>query len=158
MLTHSTQAEVTTNILTEEEMINWLKTTDAELTFIGEPIPGINAPEGLSSREALVTTVTYCSVPIDNICGGSCTVYTGGAACLNAPGTSCLAATNNVAFCSSSGYVPLCTSGKRQDADGVCVAVTSCTGNCNERSACVTPMGGSHWYTPNTESSLVGDY
>lgn len=93
------------SILTQDEMINWLKTTDATLTFVGEPIPGVNARAGLASREALSTTVTYCSQRIDSVCGGACTVYTGGATCLNAPDTNCLAATNNVGFCSSSGYV-----------------------------------------------------
>ncbi|KAI0729529.1 hypothetical protein C8Q72DRAFT_828949 [Fomitopsis betulina] len=73
--------------------------------FVGEPIPGVNARAGLASREALSTTVTYCSQRIDSVCGGACTVYTGGATCLNAPDTNCLAATNNVGFCSSSGYV-----------------------------------------------------
>lgn len=99
------QSEVTADILTQDEMINWLKTTDAKLTFVGEPIPGINSPAGLVSREALSTTVTYCSQRIDSVCGGACTVYTGGATCLDAPNTNCLAATNNVGFCSSSGYV-----------------------------------------------------
>ena len=99
----ATQPDV--DILTQEEMINWLKTTNAELTFVGNPIPGVNAPEGLVSREALDTTVTYCSQRIDSVCGGACTVYTGGATCLNAPDTNCLAATNNVGFCDRAGYV-----------------------------------------------------
>lgn len=86
--------------MTQDEMINWLKTMDAtDLTFIGNPIPGLNAPEGLASREALNTMVTYCSNRAGNVCGAPCTVYNGGSTCLNAPGTNCLAATNNVGFC-----------------------------------------------------------
>ena len=99
------QSELTLNIVSEEEMIHWIKTTDAKLTFVGDPIPGINGPVGLVSREALSTTVTYCSQRVDDVCGGACTVYTGGAACLDAPDTNCLSATNNVGFCSSSEYV-----------------------------------------------------
>lgn len=91
--------------MTQDEMMNWLKTTDATLTFIGNPIPGVNAPEGLVSREALSTMVTYCNRRNNGVCGGSCTVYNGGAKCLNAPDTVCLAATNNVAFCDRKGWV-----------------------------------------------------
>ncbi|KAH9913761.1 uncharacterized protein B0H18DRAFT_960153 [Fomitopsis serialis] len=69
--------EVTTQLFTQEEMIAWLKTTDAELT--------------------LSATLSQ------NVCGGSCTVYNGSAKCLNAPDTQCLAATNNVGFCDKGG-------------------------------------------------------
>ena len=92
-------------LMTQDEMVNWLKTTDATLTFVGNPIPGINAPEGLVSREALDTTVTYCNRRINGVCGGDCTVYTGSAKCLKAKGTVCLAATNNVGFCDRTGWV-----------------------------------------------------
>ncbi|EPT02367.1 hypothetical protein FOMPIDRAFT_1029397 [Fomitopsis schrenkii] len=117
-------------------MINWLKTTDAELTFIGNPIPGVNAPEGLTSREALDTTVTYCNRRIDNVCGGACTVYTGGATCLNAPDTACLAATHNVGFCDRA----------------------KCTHSCNQLSTCGTHLDNGYCYTPGTRSILVGTY
>lgn len=97
------QADVPVTVLTQDEMINWLKTTDATLTFIGNPIPGVNAPEGLVSREALDTTVTYCNKRVNSVCGGDCTVYTGGPTCLNAPDTTCLAATHDVGFCDRKG-------------------------------------------------------
>ena len=85
--------------------LQWLKTTDANLTFIGDPIPGFNAPEDLTTRAAQSTKVTYCSSRINNICGGSCTVYNGGPACLDAPATVCLYAPHDVGFCDRSGYV-----------------------------------------------------
>lgn len=100
-----TQAGVPVKLVSRDEMTNWLKTTDANLTFVGEPIPGVNAPEGLTSRDAQNTMVTYCTTRNDNVCGGTCAVYNGGPTCINAPGTSCISATNNVGFCDRSGYV-----------------------------------------------------
>ncbi|KAL1759158.1 hypothetical protein FB107DRAFT_205464 [Schizophyllum commune] len=99
--TAAATTELNASLLTEEEMLHWLQTTDAELTFIGEPIPGVNAPEdhALDRRAALNTVVTYCNKRVNDVCGGACTVYNGQARCLSAPGTNCLAATNNVGFC-----------------------------------------------------------
>ncbi|KAH9928850.1 uncharacterized protein B0H18DRAFT_953771 [Fomitopsis serialis] len=123
-------------VTTEAEMIQWLKSTDANLTFIGEPIPGVNAPEGLVSRSAQNTMVTYCSRRVDNVCGGSCTVYNGGATCLSAPNTQCLAATNNVGFYDRGG----------------------CGGSCHQLSTCGTELDNGYCYTPGTASILVGNY
>ncbi len=75
----------------------WLATTDAELTFIGDTAKSHNP---LAVHD---TRATYCSKRTVNVCGESCTVYQGGAACSNAPNTNCLAATNNVGFCDRSG-------------------------------------------------------
>ena len=80
-------------IVSHEQMMHWLATTDAELTFVGKPL------NPLAPRSAQDTTVTYCSIRIDDICGGPCTVYNGGATCLNAPNTNCLFATGEVTFC-----------------------------------------------------------
>ncbi|KAH9919845.1 uncharacterized protein B0H18DRAFT_881536 [Fomitopsis serialis] len=117
-------------------MIQWLKSTDANLTFIGEPIPGVNAPEGLVSRSAQNTIVTYCSHRTDNVCGGGCTVYNGGSTCLSTPGTNCLAAMNNVGFCDRGG----------------------CGGSCHQLSTCGTELDNGYCYTPGTASILVGNY
>ncbi len=91
----------TSIVMTDAEFDYWLATTDAELTFIGDAAKSHLNP--LAKREAQDTRVTYCSKRTFNVCGGSCTVYQGGAACLNAPGTNCLAATNNVGFCDRAG-------------------------------------------------------
>ena len=107
--------------------MHWIKTTDAELTVIGEPI------NPLAPRSAQNTMVTYCNPRIDNICGGSCSVYNGGATCLAAPGTSCLAATNNVGFCDRGG----------------------CGHSCNQLSTCGTRLDNGFCYTPGTQSILV---
>jgi len=72
--------------MTPEELRHWLAMTDAKITFIGEPI------NPLSPRATLTTTVTYCSTRIFNVCGGTCTIYTGVAKCLDAPATQCLSA------------------------------------------------------------------
>ena len=113
--------------MTPEELRHWLATTDAKITFVGEPI------NALSPQAALITTVTYCNRRIFNVCGGDCTVYTGGATCLNAPDTECLGATHNVGFCSSRG----------------------CNGACNQLSTCGTRMDNGFCWTPNTASIAV---
>ncbi|KAI5830641.1 hypothetical protein K523DRAFT_351460 [Schizophyllum commune Tattone D] len=127
---------VQANIVSEAELMHWLKTTDAELTFVGEPIPGINAPEGLASRAAETTKVIYCSTRSLNVCGGRCTVYNGGPACLNAPNTNCLSATHNVAFCGAKG----------------------CNYPCTEYAHCESPMDNGFCFTPYTNAILVGNY
>ncbi|KAJ3556028.1 hypothetical protein NM688_g2254 [Phlebia brevispora] len=117
----------TSNVLTFQEMKHWIATTDAELTFIGTPI------NELSTEAAQSITVTYCSSRSQNVCGGSCTVYTGGSACLAAPGTACLSATGDVGFCDHSG----------------------CTGSCNEYASCGTILNNGFCYTPGTKSIIV---
>lgn len=123
----ATLSEPGTYLISHEQMMHWLATTDAELTFDGEPI------NPLTARSALNTMVTYCNTRQKNVCGGRCTVYNGGAKCLNAPGTNCLAATHNVAFCNKSG----------------------CSGDCNQLSSCGTRLDDGFCYTPGTESILV---
>ncbi|KAI0310234.1 hypothetical protein OF83DRAFT_1278926 [Amylostereum chailletii] len=115
-------------LITENEFRYWLANTDANLTFIGAPI------NALAPRSALNTQVTYCSSRIDNLCGGACTVYNGGATCLNAPNTKCLAATHNVGFCDRGG----------------------CKHSCNQLSTCGTRLDSNFCYTPGTKSILVG--
>ncbi|KAF9259066.1 hypothetical protein L218DRAFT_875636 [Marasmius fiardii PR-910] len=80
--------------VTEEELLDWITTMDANLTFIGKPI---------TKRSAQDTMVVYCSIRTQNVCGGPCTVYNGPATCLDVPNTNCLSATNNVRFCDRSG-------------------------------------------------------
>ena len=108
-------------------MMHWIANTDAELTFIGKPL------NPLAPRSAQDTTVTYCSTRIFNVCGGACTVYTGGATCLNAPNTNCLAATNNVGFCDRAG----------------------CGHSCNQLSTCGTRLDNNFCFTPGTASIAV---
>ncbi|KAJ4470626.1 hypothetical protein C8J55DRAFT_537639 [Lentinula edodes] len=99
--------------------------TEANLTFIGEPI---------TKRTTEDTMVVYCSVRTQDVCGGACTVYNGGATCLNAPNTNCLSATNNVGFCDRGG----------------------CGGSCNQLSTCGVRLDDGFCYTPGTSSINVG--
>ncbi|KAK0499069.1 hypothetical protein EDD18DRAFT_1250619 [Armillaria luteobubalina] len=115
-------------IWTDAEFDHWLATTDATITYYGN-----TTPNPLASRDELTTRVTYCSSRTQNVCGGACTVYNGGATCLNAPGTVCLAATNNVGFCDRAG----------------------CSGSCNQLSSCGTRLDGGFCYTPGTRSIIV---
>lgn len=117
--------------MTMEQFKDWLDNTDAEITYIGKPLGDLS---DLSKRNPLDTSVTYCSGRVDNVCGGPCTVYNGGATCLNAPGTNCLFATNNVGFCDRSG----------------------CGGSCNQFSTCGTRLDNGFCATPGTASILVG--
>ncbi|KAL1943013.1 hypothetical protein VTO73DRAFT_4684 [Trametes versicolor] len=120
-------SETSGAIISEAEFAHWLATTDAELTFIGD------RPNPLAKRSAQSTIVTYCTKRVGGICGGSCSVYNGGATCLDATGTNCIAATRDVGFCDKTG----------------------CEGNCNAMSLCGTPMGNGFCATPNTQSILV---
>ncbi|KAH9846538.1 hypothetical protein C2E23DRAFT_574230 [Lenzites betulinus] len=114
-------------LVSHAEMMHWLATTDAALTIIGEPI------NPLAPRSAQNTMVTYCSSRTQNVCGGACTFYNGGATCLNAPDTNCLAATNNVGFCDRAG----------------------CGGSCNQLSTCGTRLDNGFCFTPGTRSIIV---
>ncbi len=87
----------------------------------------------LAPRSAQNTMVTYCSNRAVNVCGGPCTVYNGGATCLNAHDTNCLAATHNVGFCDRAG----------------------CRGSCNQLSTCGTRLDNGFCFTPGTKSILV---
>ncbi|KAK0190144.1 hypothetical protein F5146DRAFT_1122496 [Armillaria mellea] len=115
-------------IWTDAEFDHWLATTDAKITYYGNITSNPLAP-----RSALNTRVTFCSSLIGSVCGGACTVYDGGAACLNAPDTVCLAATNNVGFCSSPG----------------------CVGQCTQLTDCHMFLSGGFCAAPNTKSILV---
>ncbi|KAK0477045.1 hypothetical protein IW261DRAFT_1566509 [Armillaria novae-zelandiae] len=115
-------------IWTDAQFDHWLTTTDANITYYGNTTSNPLAP-----RDALNTRVTYCSSLVGNACGGFCTVYNGGAACLDAPNTVCLAATNNVGFCSSAG----------------------CIGTCTLLTSCILQLQGGFCYTPGTKSIIV---
>ena len=72
------------------DLLTWLSTTDANITYTSGPV----------SRDVGGNVmVVYCTKRTQSVCGGECTVYNGGAKCINAPGTSCLMATANVGFC-----------------------------------------------------------
>ncbi|KAK0489748.1 hypothetical protein EDD18DRAFT_1188137 [Armillaria luteobubalina] len=119
-------------IWSDVEFDHWLATTDAEITYYGNT----GAPNPLASRAALNTRVVYCSSRTNSVCGGHCTVYDGGATCLNAPNTACLGATNNVGFCDRGG----------------------CGGSCNQLSSCGTRLDRGFCFTPGTSSIIVGNY
>ena len=108
-------------------MFTWLSTTDANITYVGEPI----APRGLSKRANVM--VTYCTSRTQDVCGGTCHVYNGGPTCIEAPGTSCLMATANVGFCDHGG----------------------CSGSCNQFSSCGTRLDNNFCSTPGTSSVIV---
>lgn len=122
----ATVCQVATSVVSVAEMKNWLATTDANLTFIGEPIENL----GISP---FVTTVTYCSTRAGSLCSGPCTVFTGSNVCLNAPDTNCLSATGNVAFCDHAG----------------------CSGSCNNFNSCGTRLDNGFCATPGTKSISV---
>lgn len=95
--------------------LHWRRTTDAEIIFNGRPISGLMAPPaGIFTRAAQATGfVTYCNVrTADNKCGGTCTVYAGGPACVSAPHTTCYYVSSNfqnaVSVCGGPGYVQRC--------------------------------------------------
>ncbi|KAF9499461.1 hypothetical protein BDN71DRAFT_1428176 [Pleurotus eryngii] len=88
--------DVGANIVTDAELDDWLRTADANITFVG----GAKGP--LPRRNALIARVVYCTQRSGPLRGDHCTLYEGNSVCLNAPGTNCLMATTNVAFCNAS--------------------------------------------------------
>ncbi|KAI0666851.1 hypothetical protein C8Q78DRAFT_1082741 [Trametes maxima] len=118
-----------TNFISEAEFAHWLANTDAELTFVG-PRPDFSP---LGKRSAQSTALTYCNKRIGSVCGGSCTVYSGGATCINAPGTACIASTRDIGYCDTAG----------------------CAGDCSLYSACGTMLPGGFCAAEGTESILV---
>ncbi|RPD58882.1 hypothetical protein L226DRAFT_575337 [Lentinus tigrinus ALCF2SS1-7] len=115
------------SVVSTDEFLKWLDTTDADITYIGKPING-SVP-----RAAQDVMVTYCNKRTQNVCGGTCTVYNGPAACLAAGGTACLSATANVGFCDRGG----------------------CGGSCNQLSTCGTHLDNGFCFTPGTASIIV---
>ncbi|EJD40297.1 hypothetical protein AURDEDRAFT_34320, partial [Auricularia subglabra TFB-10046 SS5] len=115
------------DILSDSQLLTWLSTTESELTYIGAPV---------SRRQAGVgddVTVVYCSTRTQDVCGGPCTVYNGGATCLSAPGTNCLRGTANIGFCSSA----------------------NCQPPCNQFSSCGVRLNDGFCWTPGTVSIIV---
>ena len=108
-------------------MMHWLATTDAKLTFIGKPF------NPLASRAAQDAYVFFCTTREGDVCGGTCTVYYGGAQCLDARGTNCIGAFGDVSYC-----------------DG-----PDCTGDCHRLSDCEDPLLHYFCSTPGTRSILV---
>lgn len=104
-------------------MKNWLATTNESLTFTGAPLEDI----GLNP---LTTTITFCSTVTAGLCSGPCNVFTGAGVCHATPGTNCLSATTNVAFCDHSG----------------------CSGSCNTFADCGTKLNDGFCDTPGTNS------
>ncbi|TBU25860.1 hypothetical protein BD311DRAFT_668755 [Dichomitus squalens] len=121
--------EPATYVVSHEQMMHWIATTEAELTFVGTPI------NPLAPRAATNTTVTYCTNRVDDVCGGPCTVFTGGGVCISTPNVVCLSATSNVGFCDSS----------------------DCRGTCSQLSDCNTTLNFGFCATPETASILLSD-
>ncbi|KAL4256879.1 hypothetical protein AB1N83_011634 [Pleurotus pulmonarius] len=115
------------SVVTDAEFDDWLRTTDAKLTFIG------NASESHTRRNTLSTRIVYCNRQVGSICGGECKVYDGDETCLSAPGTACLMATSNVAFCNRS----------------------ACSGTCHTYGSCATVLANGFCAAPGTSSILV---
>ncbi|KAI0644273.1 hypothetical protein C8Q79DRAFT_138064 [Trametes meyenii] len=116
--------------MSEAQFTHWLSVTDATLTFVGGDF---NDSIPLSRRAAQITTVTYCTKRVGNTCGGECTVYKGGAACVDTSKIQCLAANKNVGFCDKKG----------------------CDGNCRTLSACGTFLEDGFCYAAETQSIVV---
>lgn len=119
------------------EMKAWVDAQDpANITLLGDPFAALRSPLALRADNVLNTvTVTFCSTRInDSACAAPCTTITsGGAACINAPGTNCLFATHDLAFC-----------------NGV-----ACQGICNVFGSCGVVLQGGFCSTPGTLSISV---
>lgn len=119
------------------EMKAWVDAQDpSNITLIGDPFAALRNP--LSARDDTfpnTVTVTFCSTMTSgSACAGPCTTITSGAAaCINVPGTSCLFATHDLAFCGG----------------------TACQGICNGFASCGVLLQGGFCATPGTQSISV---
>lgn len=113
--------------MTPQEMAQWLSNHEGVITYVG-----LKNHTEIVKRAAQSTTVTYCGQVSGNLCSGPCTVSTGNGICINAPGTNCLAASTDVAFCDYDN----CDS-----SDG-----------CHNLSQCGTRLNDGYCFTPGTNS------
>ena len=111
-------------------MAEWLANHEGEITYVG-----LKNHTDIVKRAAQATTVTYCQRRSGNLCSGPCTVSTGNGVCINAPGTQCLAATTDVAFCDYDNC---------RSSDG-----------CHNLSQCGTRLNDGYCYTPGTNSISI---
>ncbi|KAL1762697.1 hypothetical protein FB107DRAFT_285149 [Schizophyllum commune] len=119
--------------------LHWLRTTDAEFIYIGQPVHEIADLGDILTRATHTTGfVTYCNVrTTDNECGGTCTVYAGGPACVSAPHTTCYYVSSNF-----------------RNAVSACGG-PGCTGGCSGYAQCATRLIDGFCYAPETQSILV---
>jgi hypothetical protein len=117
-----------------EQFKDWLDKTESDVTFIGKRLGDLS---DLSKRNALDTVVIFCNSKVGNVCGGTCTVYSGGPACIPALGTNCLSATKDVGFCD------------RLLCDGGCSQYSATASDCGSNGAC---LENNFCSTPNTDS------
>ncbi|TCD68004.1 hypothetical protein EIP91_011673 [Steccherinum ochraceum] len=130
-------------ITSREDILQWVATTPSELTFIGDPLQG---PSPHPKRaDAVDAIVIFCSVYSGTSCEGPCTVYRGGAGCIETPTTNCLKASANVSFCNLEG----CQTQANDNAR-----------HCNQLSTCGTHGDHGFCFTPGTVSVNVlgGDF
>ncbi|KAF9554392.1 hypothetical protein CPC08DRAFT_766741 [Agrocybe pediades] len=124
-------ADVATKIVSKEEIMKFITTTNAELTFTGKPI-NFKAAKPDAALDS--TVVVYCSSIVENSeCGGRCSVYNGDSTCLSTPDTQCVYASANVA---------LCNGGR-------------CSGSCIDTASCRTFTNNGFCYSPGTESIQI---
>ncbi|KAI0644276.1 hypothetical protein C8Q79DRAFT_1012067 [Trametes meyenii] len=133
VFSESSSASPGNNVLTDAEFDDWLATTDANLTFIGDTEFRTLVNSEVDRRATTKTRVTMCDKQVGSVCGGTCTIYKGGPACVGAQGVACIAATANVGFCTLSG----------------------CNGNCSNLNTCAVPLGDGFCGTPGAASIVV---
>ncbi len=126
------------------EMKAWVDAQDpSSITLLGDPFAALlrsplrvapRAEARLQSLPNEVTVTFYSTLTNVSTCLAPCTtITTGGAACINAPNTSCLFATSDLAF-----------------YGGV-----ACEGICNGLATCGVRLEGGFCATPGTQSISV---
>ncbi|KAL4252601.1 hypothetical protein AB1N83_013474 [Pleurotus pulmonarius] len=122
----SRSSGVASSVVSDAELDHWLQTTDATLTFTG------GSGRNPLRRDGQVRVV-HCTTRSGDVCGGNCNVFEGTATCIDAPGTSCIMASSNVAFCDKA----------------------NCGGSCNTIDSCGTNLSSGFCFTPGTKSINV---
>ncbi|KAH6893645.1 hypothetical protein BKA70DRAFT_1323674 [Coprinopsis sp. MPI-PUGE-AT-0042] len=85
-----------------EDLEKWIAETDATVNYIG--------PGRISPINPFEVRIIWCSERRGDVCGGECTVYTGGGdQCMRTmQSTACLASTSNIRFCATDTCEPAC--------------------------------------------------
>ena len=62
--------------MSEDDFKDWLANTDADITYVGEPIDNTrrSADPDTSLTKRANVMVTYCTKRTQNVCGGTCNV------------------------------------------------------------------------------------
>ncbi|TFK71107.1 hypothetical protein BDN72DRAFT_895953 [Pluteus cervinus] len=122
------------SVISFDQILTWITTTDANLTFIDDPPFAIKPFPKRQEEEVALAVVILCTEQVNDGCSGDCTIHTAGGGfsggCASVPGTNCILATTDLQFCTG----------------------TACTGTCNSLADCGDILSDGFCATPGTNT------